>query len=204
MMNEEMIDAYKPSQRSLERAALKDIALSKVWGCVLNTLYRFSWRFNCIRMLLLRLFGATLKIDKTCSIGRYVSCSPKARIDCPWNLVVGNLTSFADRSWVYALDKITIGEKTCIGEDVKLLAGYHDIATWNFLFRTKPITIGSCVWIATGAMVLPGVTIGDGAVVAAGAVVTKDVEPWSVVGGNPARFIKKRMMKDLRHEEAHS
>ena len=80
---------------------------------------------------------------------------------------------------------------------MKLLAGYHDISTLNFAFRTKPITIGSCVWIATGAMVLPGVAIGDGAVVAAGAVVTKDVEPWTVVGGNPARFIKKRTMQGV-------
>ena len=48
------------------------------------------------------------------------------------------------------------------------------------------------VWVATGAVILPGVTIGEGAVVAAGAVVVKDVEPWTVVGGNPAKFIKKR------------
>lgn len=197
MKYEEMIEAYRPSQRSLERATLKGILLGKLWGCVLNTLYRFSWRFNCFRMFLLKLFGATLKIDKTSQIGRYVSCSPKARIDCPWNLTVGNITSFADRSWVYALDKITIGEKTCIGEYVKLLTGYHDITTWNFAFKTKPITIGSCVWIATGAIVLPGVTIGDGAVVAAGSVVTNDVEPWTVVGGNPARVIKKREMQAI-------
>ena len=194
MTNDEMIKAYKPSQRSLERATLKTILLGKLWGCVMNTLYRFSWRFNGFRMMLLRLFGAKLRIDKSCPLGRYVSFSPKARIAGPWNLTVGNLTSFAGSSWIYALDKITIGEKTCIGEHVKLLTGYHDISRWNFAFKTKPITIGSCVWIATGAMVLPGVTIGDGAVVAAGAVVTKDVEPWTVVGGNPAKFIKKRVI----------
>lgn len=101
-----------------------------------------------------------------------------------------------NHSWIYALDKIEIGSKSCIGENVRLLAGYHDITTMNFAFRTRPIKIGSCVWIATGAMILPGVTIGDGAVVAAGAVVTKDVEPWTVVGGNPARFIKKRELRE--------
>ena len=195
MTNEEMIEAYKPSQRSLERATLKTILLGKVWGCVLNTFYRFSWRFNGFRMFLLRIFGTSLRIDKTCPIGRYVSFSPKARIDNPWNLTVGNLSSVAGNSWIYALDKITIGEKTCIGEHVKILTGYHDITTWNFAFKTKPIMIGSCVWIATGAIVLPGITIGDGAVVAAGSVVTKDVEPWTVVGGNPAKFIMKREMR---------
>ncbi len=141
-------------------------------------------------MMLLRMFGAKLLVRKR----SYVSIQPGASIASPWNLEVGDLSSIGDNSWVYALDKITIGEKTCIGEYVKLLTGYHDIATWNFQFKTKPISIGSCVWIATGATVLPGVTIGDGAVVAAGAVVTKDVEPWTVVGGNPAKFIKNRVI----------
>ena len=58
------------------------------------------------------------------------------------------------------------------------------------------ITIGDGVWLGARAIILPGVTIGEGAVVAAGAVVTKDVEPWAVVGGNPAKFIKKRELKE--------
>ena len=190
MNNAEMIVAYKPSQRSLERASLKGIIKGKIWAFFSSTLFRFSWRFNGFRMLLMRMFGAKLNAE-----GGYVSLSPNAIITCPWNIEAGNLTSIGNRSWVYALDKIKIGEKTCIGEQVKLLAGYHDITTWTFAFKTKPITIGSCVWIATGATVLPGVTIGDGAVVAAGSVVTKDVEPWTVVGGNPAKFLKKRVMQ---------
>ena len=188
MTNEEMIEAYRPSQRSLEWFSLKVILLNKLWRCFQNTLFRCSWRFNKLRMLLLRVFGAKLLAKK----GSYVSIQPNVNIASPWNLQIGDLSSIGGSSWVYALDKITIGEKTCIGEYVKLLTGYHDISTWNFAFRAKPITIGSCVWIATGVIVLPGVTIGDGAVIAAGAVVTKDVEPWTVVGGNPAKLIKKR------------
>ncbi len=190
MNSEEKICTYMPSQRSLERTSLKEILLNKLWACFQNTLYRYSWRFNRFRMLLLRMFGAKLLAKK----GSYVSIQPGVKIASPWNLQIGDLSSIGGNSWVYALDKITIGEKTCIGEYVKLLTGYHDITTWNFQFRAKPITIGSCVWIATGAIVLPGVTIGDGAVIAAGAVVTKDVEPWTVMGGNPAKFIKKRVI----------
>lgn len=193
MLNSEMIETYRPSQRSLERASLKEILKSKIWAFFYNTIYRFSWRFNGFRMLLMRMFGAKLN---TYARG-YVSLHPKAIITCPWNITTGNLSSIGNQAWIYALDKIIIGEKTCIGEYVRLLTGYHDISTWNFAFRTKPIAIGSCVWIATGAMVLPGVTIGDGAVIAAGSVVTQDVEPWTVVGGNPARFIKKRELKEL-------
>ncbi len=191
MTDDEKISAYMPSQRSLERASLKEILLNKLWSCFQNTLYRFSWRFNWLRMLLLRMFGAKLLAKK----GSYVSIQPRVSIASPWNLQVGDLSSIGNNSWVYALEKITIGEKTCIGDYVKLLTGYHDVTTWNFAFKKRPIAIGSCVWIATGAIVLPGVTIGDGAVVAAGSVVTKDVEPWTIVGGNPARFIKRREMK---------
>ena len=61
----------------------------------------------------------------------------------------------------------------------------------------KPIVIEDYVWIATGAMILPGVTVGEGAVVAAGSVVTKDVPPWTVVAGNPAREVKKRVLKSI-------
>ena len=53
------------------------------------------------------------------------------------------------------------------------------------------MTVGNDVWIGGGATLLPGVTVGDGAVIAAGAVVTRPVEPYTLVGGNPARFIKK-------------
>lgn len=188
MDNAEMIKAFKPSQRSLERSPLKLILLGKLWNCFQLTLFRWSWRFNGLRCALLRMFGA-----KLASSG--VSINSGARITGPWRLSIGSTSSIGNNAWVYALDKIEIGEKTCIGEYVKLLAGYHDITTTNFAFRTKPIKIGSCVWIATGAMVLPGVTIGDGAVVAAGSVVTKDIAPWTVVGGNPAKFIKKRELK---------
>lgn len=55
----------------------------------------------------------------------------------------------------------------------------------------EPVTVGNDVWIGGGATLLPGVTVGDGAVIAAGAVVTRPVEPYTLVGGNPARFIKK-------------
>ena len=88
-----------------------------------------------------------------------------------------------------------IGKNVCIGEDVRLITGSHDVTSPHFNLVTRPITINDNVWIATGAIVLPGVTIGEGAVVGAGSVVTKDVEPWTVVGGNPAKFIKKRELK---------
>ena len=124
------------------------------------------------------------------------SLARKCRIDYPWNVSIGAMSSISNGAWVYALDKIVIGRNVCIGEDVRLITGSHDISSPHFNLVTKQITICDNVWVATGAIVLPGVTIGEGAVVAAGAVVTKDVEPWTVVGGNPAKFIKKRVLSD--------
>ena len=184
----ELVEWYNPSQRSLERASLRTILASKLWTCFSNTLFRFSWRFRGFRRFLLRCFGAKVghsTIEPWCCIAQ------------PWNFEIKDTSFIGNGTWVYSLDRICIGSKTCIGDKVMLLAGTHDPTTRNFKFITKPISIGSCVWIATGAIVLPGVTIGDGAVVAAGAVVTKDVAPLTIVGGNPARFIKKREMREV-------
>ncbi len=128
-------------------------------------------------------FAASASLARTC------------RLDYPWNISIGARSSVGDGTWVYALDKICIGENCCIGEGVRLLTGTHDITSARFNLETRPITIGDNVWIATGAMVLPGVRIGEGAVIGAGAVVTKDVEPWMVVVGNPAKVIKRRELK---------
>ena len=130
------------------------------------------------------------------NIHKYASIARSCRIDYPWNLSIGELSSIGSGAWVYALDKIEIGKNVCIGENVRLITGSHDIVSPHFDLVTEPITICDNVWVATGAVVLPGVMIGEGAVVGACAVVTKDVEPWTVVGGNPAKFIKKRELKD--------
>lgn len=109
---------------------------------------------------------------------------------------MGSLSSIGERCWVYALDNITIGEKTCIGKEVNLITGSHDIADSTFKLITKPINIGNCVWVTTRATILPGVQINDFAVVANNSVVTKDVQQNEIVGGNPAKFIKKRMITE--------
>ena len=73
-----------------------------------------------------------------------------------------------------------------------MITGSHDIDDPQFTADFKPIKVGHHCWLGTGAIILQGVSIGDGAVVADGAVVTKDVPPYEVWGGVPARFIRKR------------
>lgn len=188
---------YNPVQTN-QRPCLEKL-LQRVWellrpvvfGC--SPWYARKWRVTWLRFIS-RWYGeASTSISKSCSIARI------ARIDYPWNFTIGDRSSIGDNTWVYCLDKINIGRNCCIGEDVKLLTGSHDVHAPTFNLVTKPITIMDNVWIATGAYVMPGVIVGEGAVIAAGAVVCKDVEPWTIVGGNPAKFIKERNLNDVKN-----
>lgn len=87
---------------------------------------------------------------------------------------------------------IVIGNNVSISAEVCILTADHDPQSPKFEGRTRPVTIGDFAFIGTRAMILPGVWIGEGAVVAAGAVVTKRVEPYTVVGGVPARQFGRR------------
>lgn len=161
---------------------------SHLWILVNKTIFRiFPNQIKKPRIWLLRLFGA--KLAPTVNINR------TANIEQPWNLSMGHLSSLGDNSWTYCLDKITIGEKCCIGKDVYLITGSHGVNDPNFNLITQPIKIENECWVATGAYVLPGVTLGIQTVVGAKSLVIKDTEPYSIVGGNPAKFIKKRELR---------
>ncbi len=95
----------------------------------------------------------------------------------------------------YTVAPIILGDNVTVSQGVKLCTASHDIASKIMELTYRPISICANSWVAGWSIILPGVTIGEGAVVAAGSVVTKDVEPWTVVGGNPAKFIKKRELR---------
>ena len=88
--------------------------------------------------------------------------------------------------------RVSIGANVSIGPEAAILTLGHDPQSPDFADRGGEVRIGDRVWIAYRAIVLPGVTIGEGAVVAAGAVVTADVEPYAIVAGNPARQVGTR------------
>ena len=107
-------------------------------------------------------------------------------------------------------DPLYIGDYVCIGAEAVILMGGNNThrADWFSLYpfadniaasyKAKgPTTIGDGAWIGMRAMLMPGVTIGEGAIIAAGAVVTRNVAPYTVVGGNPAQLIKKRFGDDV-------
>jgi putative colanic acid biosynthesis acetyltransferase WcaF len=90
------------------------------------------------------------------------------------------------------MDKIVLEDFAEVAQYVHLVAGTHDIDSPSFQLYTKPIRIGSHAWLASGCFVGPGVTIGEGAVLGARGVTFKDLSPWTVYAGNPARRIKTR------------
>lgn len=103
-------------------------------------------------------------------------------------------TGFIDRrATIYCWHKITIGENVMIAEDVMIRdSNNHTIVSEGYR-KEAPVVIGNNVWVGARATILPGVTIGDGAIVAAGAVVTKDIPPKSLAGGVPAKVLKKNI-----------
>lgn len=126
------------------------------------------------------------------------NCFPCRRVEVllPKGLELGDHVAVG---WFAELDArggIKVGHDTNISSHVKLITGSHDIDDLNYTADFLPIHIGHHCWIGTGAMVLQSIKIGDGAVVAAGAVVTKDVPPWTVVGGIPAKEIRKRRINE--------
>jgi len=120
------------------------------------------------------------------------------KIWAPWNLEIGAYSCLASGVNVYNTGKVVVGDHTTISQGAYLCPGSHDIADPKFRMICSDMYIGDQVWIATEAFVGGmGVHVGEGAVIGARAVVTKDVEPWTVVAGNPARFIKKREIRGL-------
>lgn len=136
------------------------------------------------RNFVLRCFGA--KIAPTAHV------NASAVIWAPWNLEMDADSLMGPHVDCYNVDVVKIGRSAVISQHAHLCAASHDISDPGFPLRTAPIVIEDQAWVAAGAFVGMGVTIGCGAVAAACSVVCRDVPPWSVVGGNPARFLKTR------------
>ena len=155
-----------------------------LWLLVSKLLYVAPW---CIRSAVFRWFGA--EVENDCAL------YPSARYYAPWNLACGSRVCVGPGAEIYNKAKVRIGSNVVISQGAYICTASHDISSPTMDLVLKPITIRDNVWIAAKAIILPGVTIGEGAVVGAGAVVAKDIPPWSVVVGNPARVVKKRELK---------
>lgn len=133
-----------------------------------------------------------------CCIGKMTVVSPLVLRGSPSTLEIGD-GSIIGRVEIHLLDRVTIGANAVVNDGVKLLTGSHDVHCIDYKHETKEITIGDYAWVATDAIILLGVTIGRGAVVGAGAVVSRDVSAGSIVAGNPAKVVGRRDHTELRY-----
>jgi putative colanic acid biosynthesis acetyltransferase WcaF len=161
--------------------------LARVAWMLAGPLFRWSPRpFFAWRRALLRIFGAR--------IGRRVHIYNSAIIYLPWNLVVGEWSAIGERALIYNLGKVTVGRHVTISHQAHLCAGTHDHRRPDLPLLKPPIQVADQAWICADAFVGPGVSVGEGAVIGARAVVTRDVKAWQIVAGNPARAIGKRRL----------
>jgi len=159
-----------------------------VWGVVWTVLFRPSPRpLRAWRRWLLRVFGA--------KIGPRALILPSAKIWAPWNLEMGEDSCLGPDVDCYCVEKISIGARATVSQYSYLCGASHDIADPGMRLISGPIVIGLDAWVCADAFIGMNVTVGAGAVVAARATVTRNVEPWTVVAGNPARFLKPRTLR---------
>jgi putative colanic acid biosynthesis acetyltransferase WcaF len=142
----------------------------------------FGWRRS-----ILRLFGA--------KIGVQAHIYPSAHLYMPWNVEIGDWAAVGENVLIYSLGKVRIGKHATLSYRTHVCAGSHDLEDPTLPLLKPPVCIEEAAWIGTDAFIGPGVTVGRGAVVGARAVVVKDVEPFNIVAGNPARVIRQRQLR---------
>jgi putative colanic acid biosynthesis acetyltransferase WcaF len=139
------------------------------------------------RRAVLRLFGAR--------IGAHVNIYPSTHIYMPWNVEIGDWSALGEDAFVYSLGKVRIGQSVTISYRAHVCAGTHDLNDPALRLLKPPVVIEDGVWAGTESFIGPGVTVGQGAVVGARAVVVKNVAPLHIVAGNPARTIGQRKLR---------
>lgn len=133
-------------------------------------------------------------------IGKGSTIHTGAKFYNSYNILIGNDTIVGEGTVLDGRDKLNIGDHVAIATEVMIYNSEHDINDSDFKAKNEPVVIEDYVFIGPRSIILPGVTIKRGAVVGAGAVVTKDVEPMDIVGGVPAKVIGKRTISDLSYK----
>lgn len=182
----ESLTAAEASRKIVNRAYnwILDLELLLVTWAGLVPLHLF-------RLLIYAMAGVKIGKGSRIHIG--------ARFFYPVNVQIGEGSILGDNIFLDGRDKLIIGNHTDIASGVMILNSEHDINSEDFHATSSPVEIGDYVFIGPRAIILPGVKIGKGAVVAAGAVVTKDVGEFQIVGGVPAEVIGERKSKDLHY-----
>jgi putative colanic acid biosynthesis acetyltransferase WcaF len=145
-----------------------------------------AFPFRSPKPALLRLFGAR--------VGKGVVIHPGVNIKFPWKLTIGDHSWIGQRAWLDNLDQLTIGSNVVISQGGMIIQGSHDYKKIDYPTYTKPVVLEDGSWVGAGAIVTLGVTLRSHAVLAAGSVATKDLEPYMIYQGNPAVAVRERVV----------
>ena len=175
--------------------------LKKIFSRINNTIlelkifliYLFSYiPSHTFRKLIYRLGGIKIGLGSTLHMGiKFYETK---------NIIIGQDTIIGENSVLDGRDELRIGNHVAIASEVMIYNSQHDLNDENFSAIKKPVIIDDYVFIGPRAIILPGVKIGRGAIVGAGAVVTKDVLENTIVGGIPAHEIGQRNLKEFRYK----
>ena len=145
---------------------------------------------NSVRIAVLRAWGA--RVGAGCAVHHGLAVRAARRVSIGGDCWIDEGVRLDGRGG------LSIGGHVSIGSEVQIWTAQHDWRSPDFAYTAAPVRIGDRAWVNTRSIILPGVVIGEGAVVAAGAVVTKDVAPWALVAGVPARVVGTRA-RDLAY-----
>lgn len=172
------------ANRDAKKYSKYEYLLRILWSVAIHAFKITPRRSFATRNWILKLFGA--------KIGHHVHIYSSATIYFPWNLSIGDYSSIGEWALIYNLGKVSIGSKSTISHKAHLCAGTHDYSSTDLPLIKKGIEISDQVWVCAEAFIGPGVIVGAGAVVGARSVVTKNVQAWAIVAGNPAKYIRTR------------
>jgi putative colanic acid biosynthesis acetyltransferase WcaF len=156
-----------------------------LWSMAWPLLCRWTPKpLNPWRLLWLRVFG--------CKIDGKPFIHQRARIQAPWRVILHDRSCVGDRANLYSLGEIELGCRCVIAQEAYLCTGTHDLNAPDLPLITGKITVGTDAFVGARAFIMPGISIGEDAVVGACSVVTRNIEPRSIVAGSPARFLRLR------------
>ena len=182
-----IVDLSRPDNSELVRG--RPLLVEALWYFVgLPLLSSHCITSSRFRAALLRIFGA--------QVGKGVCIKPRLRVKFPWYLTIGDYSWIGEDVWIDNLAEVRIGAHTCVSQGVYLCTGNHDWSHRHMKLQRRPIVVGQGVWIAARALICPGIEIGDGAIVSAGSVVSRNVPAFEIHGGNPARLVRRRRMTE--------
>ena len=158
-----------------------------LWIMVSLFLFRLCpFSLSALKRSVLRAFGAC--------VGVGVVIKPNVKITFPWKLTIGDHVWLGEECWLLNLERISIGSHVCVSQRAVLCTGSHNYKSPTFDLITKPITVEDGVWFGANCWVGPGVTVGDHAVLTAGSVATQNLEPFGIYRGNPAIYLRPRII----------